>query len=190
MSHGQQPALITERLLLRPATPADLDAWTERIFADPEVTRYIPSSIAEPRARAERMLAFVGEMWATRGYGEWLVTDRRDGALLGHCGLLYVAETGEVEIDYALARPFWGRGFASEAARACLRFGFERAGLERVIGLAVPENNASRRVLERVGFVYQRDATYFGHLLALHWLTADRFRATNPTPPEDAPARP
>jgi len=173
------PTIVTERLLLRPPTAGDLDAWTQRIFADPRVTRYIPSPVTEPRARAERMLAFVSNLWSQRGYGEWLVTDRASGELLGHCGLAYIAATDEVEIDYALAPLFWGRGIATEAVRACLRFGFETARLAQVIGLVVPENTPSRRVLEKVGFAYQRDAPYFGHMLALYTLPSERFLAAD-----------
>jgi len=85
----------------------------------------------------------------------------------------------EVEIDYALAPLFWGRGIATEAVRACLRFGFETARLAQVIGLVVPENTPSRRVLEKVGFAYQRDAPYFGHMLALYTLPSERFLAAD-----------
>jgi RimJ/RimL family protein N-acetyltransferase len=176
--YAPPPILETERLLLRPPEHADLTTWTERIFADPAVTRYIPSSISEPRARAERMLAVISNSWAERGYGEWLLLDKADGQLVGHCGFGYLPQTGEIEIDYALAQPYWGRGLATEAARACLRYGFASAGIEQLIGLVVPENIASRRVLEHVGFVYQRDAPYFGMSLAYHTLSAQQFLAT------------
>jgi RimJ/RimL family protein N-acetyltransferase len=170
------PMLETERLILRPATPADLDLWITRIFADPAVTRFVPSRITEPRARAERMLTFITDTWTQRGYGTWLVTDKRGGDLLGHCGLGYLAETNEIEIDYALATAYWGQGIATEAVHASLRFGFETAQLERIIGLVVPENTASRRVLEHTGFVYQQDAPYFGLTLAYFTLLRHQFR--------------
>jgi ribosomal-protein-alanine N-acetyltransferase len=173
------PRIETERVLLRPATPADLEAWTSRIFADPQVTRFVPSRISEPRARAERMLTFFADTWSQRGYGEWLVTDKHDGRLIGHCGLGYLPDTDEIEIDYALAQSDWGRGIATEAVRAALRFGFETAQLERVIGLVVPENTASRRVLEHAGFVYQRDAPYFGLTMAYYTLLRPQFRAAD-----------
>jgi ribosomal-protein-alanine N-acetyltransferase len=176
MSQSQIPTIETERLLLRPVAPEDLEEWTARIFADPEVVRFVPSSTTDPHERARRMYAFIARMWAERGYGEWLVTDKADGQLIGHCGLLHVGETGETEIDYALARPYWGRGIATEAAFACLRFGFAETPLEQVIGLVVPEHIASRRVLEHVGFTYQGDARYFGHMLAYHTLQRSDFR--------------
>jgi RimJ/RimL family protein N-acetyltransferase len=173
------PSIETERLILRPATPADLDAWTARIFADPEVTRFVPARITEPRARAERMLTFITDTWTQRGYGEWLVTDKTDGQLLGHCGLGYLADTSEIEIDYALATAYWGKGIATEAVCASLRFGFEAVQLDRIIGLVVPEHTASRRVLEHAGFVYQQDAPYFGLTMAYYTLLRHQFRAAD-----------
>jgi RimJ/RimL family protein N-acetyltransferase len=180
MQHAPPPLIETPRLRLRAPTATDLDTWTADIFADPAVTRYVPSRTADPRERAERMLAAIEASWAQRGYGIWLVTNRADGALLGHCGLGYLPDTAEVEIDYAYAQRHWSRGYATEAARAALRYGFEVARLGQVIGLAVPENIASRRVLERVGFVYRRDAPYFGLSLAYHTLGPAEFRAANP----------
>jgi ribosomal-protein-alanine N-acetyltransferase len=180
MAQHPPPIIETRRLRLRPPSAADLEPWTERIFADPEVTRYVPSRIVEPQARAERMLAAISDSWARRGYGIWLVTDKEAGELIGHCGLGHLPDTDEVEIDYALAQAHWGKGIATEAAQAVLRFGFASAGLELIIGLAVPENIASRRVLEHVGFVYQRDAPYFGLSLAYHTLEPERFWALNP----------
>jgi RimJ/RimL family protein N-acetyltransferase len=176
MSDVQIPTIETERLRLRPATADDLPVWTARIFADPNVVRYIPSSTTDPNERAERTLAFFNNLWSQRGYGEWLVTDKADGEIMGHCGLAFVGQTGETEIDYAYAAPHWGKGIATEAAFAVLRYGFEQTQLTQVIGLVVPEHIASRRVLERVGFVYQRDAHYFGHLLAYHTLDREAFR--------------
>lgn len=176
MQRPDIPSLETERLILRAPTAADLDAWTTRIFADPAVTRYIPSSTPDPHERAAKMLAFVNALWERRGYGEWLLFDKTNQELIGHCGLLDIAATGEVEIDYALATPYWGKRLALEAAVATLRYGFEAAALAQVIGLAVPENSASRRVLERAGFIYQRDAEYFGHLLAYHTLKREDFQ--------------
>jgi RimJ/RimL family protein N-acetyltransferase len=170
------PTIATARLLLRPATSADLDSWAERIFGDPEVVRYVPPPVTDARARAERMLAYFATTWELRGHGEWLVVDRADGQLVGHCGLGYLADTHEVEVDYALARAYWGRGIASEAVGASLRYGFEVVGLDRVIGLVVPEHTASRRVLEKAGFVYGGEASYFGRTLATYALLREQFR--------------
>lgn len=76
----------------------------------------MPSRIAAPRARAEHMLDVITRSWARRGFGIWLLTDTADGRLIGHCGLGYLPDTDEVEIDYALAQDTWGHGYATTAS--------------------------------------------------------------------------
>ncbi len=86
-------------------------------------------------------------------------------------------EAGEVEVLYALRKDRWGQGLATEAARASVRFGFEYANLTRLIALAVPENIASRRVMEHLGFEYEKDAHYFGLDLVYYVLPREHFHA-------------
>jgi ribosomal-protein-alanine N-acetyltransferase len=145
------PTLHTKRLNLRGFSAADLDLYARRIFTNPEVTRYLPQREAPPLERAVRALRYFNRHWAERGYGIWAVTDHQDGQFIGQCGLNYLTENGEVELDYALAQPYWGQGIATEAARAALDFGFGlNPPLKKIIALAVPENLASRRVMEQV----------------------------------------
>jgi ribosomal-protein-alanine N-acetyltransferase len=165
----------TERLLLRPLTGTDLEDYTQFIFADAEVMRYLPKRELTPRERAERTIAFFRDHWAQRGYGAWAVTDKLTGHFIGHCGLNYLAEADEVEVLYALSKAYWRQGLATEAARASTRFGFEKVNLARLIALAVPENIASRRVLERLGFSYEKEVHYFGLDLVRYALPRDQF---------------
>ena len=152
----------TARLVLRSFSLDDLDDYAHLIFADAEVMRYLPQRDLNPRERAERTLTVFAERWSQQGFGVWAVIDKITGNFMGHCGLGSVPEAGEVEVLYALGRAYWGRGFATEAARTSVQFGFEVANLARLIALAVPENIASRRVMEHLGFVYEKDAHYFG----------------------------
>jgi ribosomal-protein-alanine N-acetyltransferase len=87
---------------------------------------------------------------------------RTSGELMGRCGLQLIPETGEVEIDFLLGNPFWGRGFASEAGRASLNYGFEELALDQIVGIVHPENVASQRVLEKLGMWFSEKANYFG----------------------------
>jgi RimJ/RimL family protein N-acetyltransferase len=153
----------TERLLLRRLEHADRDAYYERIYADPAVMRTLPAQ--RPLTRAEfdaRMPAVMVDHWEEHGFGPWAVVHRADGELIGHCGLRYWPDTPDVEVLYALDRRYWGRGLASEGARASLRFGFQRLGLERIIAAAMVTNIASRRVLEKLGMRYERDEPFRG----------------------------
>lgn len=157
------PEIITARLRLRHFTVADIDVYHAVIHNDPEVMRYMVGGQPRPRERTAAMIARVGGWWLTHRYGVWAVEQRADGALLGHCGLTQDPDTGEIELAYALARHAWGQGLATEAARACLRYGFETLGMGRVIALAEPENVASRRVMEKAGMHYEGiTTTYYG----------------------------
>ncbi len=173
------PELETQRLLLRQFTLADLDEYTRIIFADPDVTRFLPRRDIPPRQRAEKVLKYFGEHWLKHGYGDWAVTDRVHGGLIGHCGLNFIPEAGEVEVEYSLAKLYWGQGIATEAARASVRYGFETLQLERIIALADPQNIASWRVMEKVGLIYQKDVFFFGMQLVYYQLTRQQFQAGN-----------
>jgi RimJ/RimL family protein N-acetyltransferase len=171
------PSIETARLLLRPFVEEDLDDYTRLIFADAEVMRYLPKRDLAPRARAERTLAIFAEHWSRYGFGVWAVTDKVTGDFIGHCGLGHVPEAGEVEVLYSLGKSYWGLGLATEAARASVRFGIETAQLAHLIALTVPENIGSRRVMEHLGFVYEKDAHYFGLDLAYHTLSRENFHS-------------
>lgn len=168
------PTVETARLLLRPFTASDLDDYTRLIFADAEVMRYLPKRDLAPRARAERSIAFFNDHWSRCGYGVWAVTDKATSSFIGQCGLNDVQEAQAVEVLYALGKPYWNQGLATEAAQASARFGFDRAHLTRLIALAVPENGGSRRVLEHLGFIYEKDAHYFGLDLACYVLPREQ----------------
>ena len=172
------PSIETARLLLRPFTSTDLDNYTRLIFTDVEVMRYLPRRDASPRERAERTMAFFSDHWLQRGYGVWAITDKINETFIGHCGLNYLADIDEVEVLYALRQSHWSRGFATEAARASVQFGFEQAQRMRLVGLAVPENITSRRVLEHLGFTFEKNAHHFGLDLVQYGLPHEQFCMT------------
>lgn len=169
------PTVETQRLLLRPFAADDLDDYTRLIFAAAVVMRYLPQRDLPPPERAARTIAIFTERWAEYRFGVWAVTDKATGEFMGHCGLGPMPEAGEIEVLYALGLAYWGRGFATEAAHASVRFGFEQADLTRLIALAVPENIASRRVMEHLGFVYERDTHHFGLDLVQYALQREQF---------------
>jgi RimJ/RimL family protein N-acetyltransferase len=148
MSGAVPPMLLTPRLELRAFRPDDLDSLAA-IYADPEVMRYIRGGVAEgPRTREQTAASMdaYAEEWTQRGYGVWAVVNRADGQLLGVCGFVDRAEIG-----YIFGRASWGHGIATEAARACLWYGFEHLGYEEIGAGAKSENVASLRVLEKLG---------------------------------------
>jgi RimJ/RimL family protein N-acetyltransferase len=175
MGIAQIPTIETAQLRLRPLSKADVPKWAQLIYADPDVTRYLPGPDATPLERTERLYQQFSNHWQNHGYGEWAVTDRETGAFLGQCGLNHIADISETELDYALAKHAWGRGLATEAANAAVQFAFETVGLRRLIGFVIPEHIASRRVLERLGFAYECDMPYWGVDLVRYGLDSAQF---------------
>jgi RimJ/RimL family protein N-acetyltransferase len=155
------PTLQTPRLVLRAFTEEDVDPM-HQILSGEGVLRYFPPTDPLPRDRVHKMVLGLLRHWDERDYGLWAVESRPEGELMGRCGLQYLAELDEVEIDFILGRPFWGQGFGTEAARASVRYGFEELGLARVVGIAHVENRASQGVLEKLGMALVEQREFFG----------------------------
>ena len=165
--------LDTTRLRLRPWSIADKEAFRP-IATDPLVMRYI--STGNPWTD-EQIDEFVTRQmrWYTRhGYCLWRLLRSSDDALIGICGIqpLTVDGQDEVEIGWWLTPSEWGKGLATEAATAALRFAFDTAGLRRIIAIAQPENRASRRVMDKLGMRFERDAVHKGIPIVLYSTTA------------------
>ena len=146
------PTLATERLILRRWRPSDRAHFAD-FNADPEVMRHFlrPLSREESDAFVDRIEARFDE----RGYGLWAIERREDGTFLGFTGLAYhtfdAPFTPCVEVGWRLGRLAWGHGYATEAAREALRFGFHEARLDEIVSFTSLGNIASVRVMERVG---------------------------------------
>lgn len=156
------PEIETARLLLRMFKLDDLDDLSQ-IYADAEVMKYL-SGHALTREETEGWLKYFLDGWESYGFGWWAVTLKDSNKLIGHCGLQFINVTPEVEVTYGLARAYWQMGLASEAARACLRYGFEELALDRIYALADPGNDGSHRVMERVGMSYDKTEYYKDNL--------------------------
>ncbi len=138
----------TERLRLRPYTMGDVDVL-HRLWTDPAIRKYLWDDEIITRERAEQEVRGAIACFETRGFGQWLVLEK--GSPIGFCGLRPFGEPPEIEVLYGLAPEHWGRGLATEAARAVMRFAFEEHGLDRLYAGADPPNTASFRVMERLG---------------------------------------
>jgi ribosomal-protein-alanine N-acetyltransferase len=123
--------------------------------------RYLGKGV-RTREETESALVAAIEHWQRHEFGLWIVEERNEGRFLGRCGLRYFQDTPEVELSYAFGKSAWGRGIASEATAASVKFGFQQLGLERIVAIAIPENVGSRRVLEKLGMRYEKNAPYFG----------------------------
>lgn len=155
------PTIATPRLVLRALTKQDIDPMY-RILNQDGVLRYFPTTEPPPRDRVQKMILGLLRHWEERGYGLWAVESSPDGTFMGRCGLQHLPETGEVEVDFILSKLYWGQGFATEAGRASVRYGFEKLGVENIVGIAHVGNKASRRVLEKLGMTLIEQREFFG----------------------------
>ena len=149
------PELVTERLLLRGLELSDLDAYAA-ICADPDVRRFLGDGRPLERPAVWREMALLLGHWGLRGFGQWAVVERETGELVGRAGLWQPEAWPGLEVGWVLGRRYWGRGFATEAARAALHHAFSALGARRVISLIHPDNERSIRVAERLGERFDR----------------------------------
>ena len=172
--YDEHEQIRTDRLLLRRFTKEDLEAYT-RIMGDKNVGRWFPKGDGYTREESEKSLRNILNHWDKHGFGIWAIVDKTSGVLLGRCGLNLIAETSEVEVDFVVTPDSWGRGYATEAAKASLTYGFEKLKLDRIIALAKPENTASRRVIEKIGMPYVKNAEYWGMTCAYYAISRSQY---------------
>jgi len=162
----KRPIHETPRLLLRELVAGDLDFVAE-MLAHSEVMRFWPRRYT--REEAAQWVRRQQERYAHDGFGYWLALDKTTRQPVGQAGLLRQELDGVVEtgIGYILHRPFWGQGYATEAAAGCRDYAFGILGKARVTATVRPENIPSRRVAERIGLRYERMTTWAGlpHML-------------------------
>jgi RimJ/RimL family protein N-acetyltransferase len=148
--HGMTE-LRTDRLLLRPWRESDLAPWAA-MNADPQVREHLGAVLT--REQADASVAGFRADFDARGYGWWAVEVLADGEFVGFAGLDRVDDglpfTG-VEVGWRLARPAWGHGYATEAGRAALAFGFETLGRSEILAVTTVGNLRSQAVMQRLG---------------------------------------
>lgn len=144
------PQLQTQRLILRAFTESDLDAYAE-MCSEPEVMRYIGTGKTLSRGESWRSMAMRLGHWELRGYGMWAVQERFNGEMIGRIGCWEPLCWTGFEIGWTLRQAYWGRGFATEGARAAMEYAFKQLQRSHIISLIRAENFASRRVAEKLG---------------------------------------
>jgi ribosomal-protein-alanine N-acetyltransferase len=157
--------LLTERLRIRAFEPDDLNALHE-VYGDPEVTRWIPPYPTLEHTRRALDLHVAAARAGRPAF--WAVVERSSGDLIGDAGLAPLDGGPDLELGYTLGRRWWGRGYATEAASACVAEAFGPIGAGRVVALIRPENVASIAVAEKLGLAHEGRRTAHGgaeHLL-------------------------
>lgn len=160
------PPLTTERLRLRMLQDSDFEEYAA-IHMDPEVTKYT-ARVQFDRAEAWRHLAMVAGHWHLRGFGMWGVFEKGTGALVGRVGFHEPEGWPDFELGWTIGRNWWGKGYATEAARRCVDFAFHEMGRDHLISLIDPQNTASIRVAERIGETVQGEFQHGPHRLLVY----------------------
>jgi RimJ/RimL family protein N-acetyltransferase len=164
MATGGVPQLQTKRLLLREWRETDADAYAA-LTSDPEVMRYVGGVM--DREQSWRSMALHAGHWTLRGYGNWVVERRFDGALLGRAGLWNPEGWLGLEIGWTFARSAWGNGYATEAAGAAMQWTWTALNTPRLISVIAPDNTTSARVAERIGMRLLRSDQLRGQVVSI-----------------------
>jgi len=152
--------LSTQRLFLRNLNPADAESFF-LLNSDPEVLQYTGDN---PFADIEAAKVFLEryDHYKKYSFGRWAVIRKEDSKFLGWCGLKYTPEKDEYDIGFRFFKKYWNKGYATEAAKACLDYGFSQLGIKTIIGRAMKANIASVKVLEKIGLQYDSDFNFDG----------------------------
>lgn len=153
-----QPTILeTERLILRPYTLADIEA-SYQMNLDASVSQYTGDGGVVSRAEIERRITqnVMGD-YNTYGYGRWAVDIKEGEKCIGFCGLKFLPDYHAPDIGFRFKSAYWGQGFATESAKACIKYGFETLKLNKILAFVLPENIASINVLRKLNFRFEKE---------------------------------
>lgn len=153
--------LQTPRLILRQFLPTDAAAMY-RLNADPEVIRYTGDQPFSSEATALKFLQDY-DQYRLNGYGRWAMILKSNHEFIGWCGLRYDSQTNETDLGFRLFTNYWNQGLATEAAKACIDYGFTQLQLKELVGRVMKANTASIRVLEKAGMKFWKEHEFEAH---------------------------
>lgn len=143
--------LETKRLALRKWEDVDCQILFE-ILQDEEVVRDIDDGKTFSLEKTQNFIEAMEKSDRENGFCRWKVIEKASGEIVGSCGFGKISETDEIELGYLFAQKHWGKGYATEIAEVALAYGFNKLGFREIIALTAPENFASQKVLEKIGF--------------------------------------
>lgn len=166
----------TENLILRDLLPEDLDGMFE-LDSNPDVHRYLGQLPISTINQAFKNIDFIRQQYIDFGIGRWAVIERSTGLFVGWAGLKWITEeingrTGFYDLGYRLLPEFWGKGFATEAAKASIHYAFNELKLEQLFAITHIENKASAHILQKCGFTLIKTFNY--NNMHCNWLEMPR----------------
>lgn len=156
--------LETGRLFLREFKEEDSGRMSE-LYSDEEVMKYIGRGGVISAEQTRNNLDYFRKFRSDNGFGIWAVINKENNLVCGHCGFNRITDdnkTSYIEIAYLLARDQWGKGLATEIAKATLAYGFEKLNLNKISALAYPENTPSINVIKKLGMKSEGEKNFFG----------------------------
>ncbi len=160
------PIIETKRIIIREILPTDVDRLFE-LDSNPEVHRYLGNKPITSKEQASNAIAFIRQQYIDNGIGRWAMIDKNTQEFIGWTGFKLITEpinnhVNYHDIGYRLIQRYWGKGLATEAAIACLHYGFETLKIKEVHSFADAENAASNRVLSKIGLKFIESFEYEG----------------------------
>lgn len=167
-------SIETDRLLIREFTTEDLPKLIE-LRTKPEVYKFLGGEILQNPESIEKRMQFYIDCYKTYGFGMSAVIWKETGEMIGWSGIQPLDDTGEIEVGYGFSEEFWGKGLATECAKAWLDHGFNKANLERIVAVAYPDNTASWGVMEKLGMTYEKNENHYGSDCVFYAISKDKY---------------
>lgn len=164
----------TERLIFRRFTDEDLPQLIEH-RADPEVNKYLGGIERQNPEALRARIKFYMECFDKFGFGMCPMIWKETGEVIGTAGLQPLEDTGEVEVGYSIIKNYWGKGIGTEAARGWMEYGFNTAGLDRIVAVAVVENEASQHIMRKLGMKFEKYSDSYGSRCAFYAVSKQDF---------------
>ena len=165
--------LETERLILREMQPSDAEDML-CLHSNPHVQQYTGETTIVTIQRIQEKIEEKTKEYRDYGYGRWVTILKEGMQFVGWAGLSYLPEFDEVDLGYRFLPEFWGKGLATEVSRAILKYGFDALQLKRIIAMAMEENRASIRVMQKVGMQFEKLAPYEPGSIDVVWYFMDQ----------------
>ncbi|WP_281646896.1 GNAT family N-acetyltransferase [Parendozoicomonas sp. Alg238-R29] len=164
------PQIETDRLILRGLREEDFPAYAQWC-TNPKFMKHIGPQKPISREDAWRSMAMVVGHWPLRGFGFWALEEKATGELVGRAGLFEPEGWPGTEVGWGLDPNHWGKGYATEAAKAAVKWGFENTDNDELISLISPDNHPSIKVSERIGQTFSRNFNFHGNEISIYSLS-------------------
>lgn len=169
----------TERLIIRELLPEDATSMF-KMDSDPEVHRYLGNDPVKDIEQIRNVISFIRQQYVDNGIGRWAVIEKNSGEFIGWTGLKLMRETvnnhtNYYDFGYRFVKSSWGKGYATETAIPCLKYGFEVLQADAIYAMAEESNTASRRVLQKAGLQFIEMFDYEDTQHAWYKITRDEF---------------